>query len=178
MGVGFGASTDVISTTGSQGDRSDVTGMGTAGDIALGLPVTPKLILGGALWASNMMTANYYRSSGVTVPDSMQHPRDFVMLGPFMDWYFLQSTGLHFEAGLGFSALTGYGWSHGTDRGGMALGGGAMIGFGYDAWVSDFWKLGATARLMSAVLAEREAGVTWIHSSTQFPALLLSATYN
>lgn len=181
MGLGFGATNDLVGTSSTDdedGNRSTVTGIGAVGEVLIGAAMTPEVVFGGGLWLSSMSSASYFYDRGAVLPETMQKPRDFAMVGPFVDWYFARRPGLHVQGGLGFALLTGSGWARGNDDGNPGFGGGLSAAFGYDSWVSDTWKLGVLARVTSAVLAERSAGETWIHTTTGFPALLLSATYN
>jgi hypothetical protein len=182
VGFGFGGVTDLVGTAGDEddeGDSSQVTGMATVGEIMLGGTITPDLVLGGGIWASRISSSNYFHDRGMELPDSMRQPQTFVHVGPFVDWYFLRGRGLHAQAGLGFSMLTGHEWETGDpEHDNPALGGGFVAGFGYDTWVADHWRIGVLARITGAVMAELEAGETWIHSTTTFPALALTATYN
>lgn len=182
VGFGFGGVTDVVGTPADEdddGDLSQVTGMATVGEIMLGGTLTPDWVLGGGIWASRIASTNYFHDHGMQLPNPMRQPQTFVLAGPFVDWYFVRNTGLHAQAGLGFSMLTGYDFENGEpEHDNPGLGGGFVAGFGYDTWVSDHWRIGVIARLTGAIMAELEAGETWIHSTTTFPALALTATYN
>jgi hypothetical protein len=182
VGFGFGGVTDYVGTAADEdddGDASQVTGMATIAEIMLGGTLTPDWVLGGGIWASRIASSNYFHDHGMALPDDMRQPQTFVLAGPFVDWYFLRNTGLHAQLGLGFAMLTGYEWENGDpEHDNPGLGGGFVAGFGYDTWVADHWRIGVLARITGAVMAELEAGETWIHGTTTFPALALIATYN
>jgi hypothetical protein len=181
-GFGFGGVTDIVGTASDDdddGDMSQVTGMATVAELMLGGTLTPDWVLGGGIWASRIASTNYFHDRGMALPDPMRQPQTFALAGPFVDWYFLRGTGLHAQAGLGFAMLTGYEWENGDpEHDNPGLGGGFVAGFGYDTWVAEHWRIGVLARITGAVMAELEAGETWIHSTTTFPALALTATYN
>jgi hypothetical protein len=182
VGFGFGGVTDIVGTASDEdddGDMSQITGMATVAEIMLGGTLTPDWVLGGGIWASRIASTNYFHDHGMELPDPMRQPQTFVLAGPFVDWYFLRGTGLHAQLGLGFSMLTGYEFENGEpEHDNPGLGGGLVAGFGYDTWVAEHWRIGVLARITGAVMAELEAGETWIHSTTTFPALALTATYN
>jgi hypothetical protein len=182
VGFGFGGVTDLVGTAGNEddeGDSNQVTGMATVAEIMLGGTIHPDWIVGGGIWASRISSSNYFHDRGMELPVPMRQPQTFMHVGPFVDWYFLRGKGLHAQAGIGFSMLTGHEWETGDpEHDNPAFGGGFVAGFGYDTWVADHWRIGVLARITGAVMAELEAGETWIHSTTTFPALALTATYN
>jgi hypothetical protein len=61
----------------------------------------------------------------------------------------------------------------------VAVGAGAMFGFGYEWWVEKQWGVGVLARVTAAGLAEKDQRKeVWYHGVATFPALLFTATYN
>jgi hypothetical protein len=182
MGLGFGGTMDVVGTVEDDrddGDRSQITGIGAAAELALGHSVADGLVLGGGIWTTQIASSTYFHDRGRELPESLRKPQDFTLIGPFADWYFVPSRGFHAQAGIGFAELSGYRWAQADFSGeDAAFGGGLMLGVGYEWWVDRQWGLGALARLTSAIVAQDEAGTTWVHAVTTFPALMLSATYN
>jgi hypothetical protein len=104
------------------------------------------------------------------------------IIGPFADWYFEPTSGLHaevcpglatFVAGAGEPEYAGPGAQAHT-----ALGFGVSAGVGYEWWIGDQWSIGLLGRLLVGITSGTDnRHVGWSHS-TYAPAALLTATYH
>jgi hypothetical protein len=105
---------------------------------------------------------------------------DFNVFGPFCDYYFNPGRGLHVQGSIGLATVRGLGITDARyDADGIALGGGVMIGFGYEWWVSEQWSFGVLGRFAVAVAtSEDDSGVRWEHGVGASPSLLFTTTYN
>jgi hypothetical protein len=182
LALGFAASRDHAVANPANDvtrDAGSVGGVGTATEVALGGSVSPRLILAGGYFGSTAVATSYERDDGAGLPVALRRNRSFSLVGPFIDWYFASRMGLHAQMGVGVATLSGMRWEQADfeDRR-VAVGAGAMVGFGNEWWVSDNWGLGLTARLTAATLGEEYQGRAYFHAVATFPSLLFSATYN
>jgi hypothetical protein len=179
LSTGFGPYNESISERGED-PHTTVSGVATVGDLAIGGSPRPGLVLGGAVWSSSVLVAEARTDAGALVPPSAGQRSSYSVIGPWMDYYFNPSGGLHMPASLGFAVVRGLdaeGARFNRDQ--VALGAGLMIGLGYEWWVSDEWSLGILARLTGIVATSKDDdGRRWIHAIGSAPSVLFTATYN
>jgi hypothetical protein len=167
----------------------NVTGFGFTFDVALGGSPSPGLVLGGGAFIHAVSRpevddmkatiAGAFDLNGDVEFDGMS----FTLLGGVIDYYPDPSEGLHLNAALGIALLS---MGEGTvrnvaidpffqDHG--AAGFGALVGVGYEWWVSNTFSLGAMARIAYGAPAGDEDDVEWQHH-VWAPAVLFTATMN
>ncbi len=142
---------------------SDSTGLAVSTELSVGTTIRPRLVLGVGTFPMVSPAPDY---DGIDAGG--QHVS---ATGPFVDYYFSSSGGLHVQGGL----LLTVGYLDGSDdrAGNVGMGYGGMVGVGYDRYVSDHWSLGGSVRLT----AYRLYGVDdSIRIAT--PAALLTLTYH
>ncbi|MEZ4362774.1 MAG: hypothetical protein R3B48_21465 [Kofleriaceae bacterium] len=158
-GLGGGVALGALA---SPGGDSDSRGANVATELAVGWTFRPGLVLGVGTFPMVAPGPSYS-----AVDAGGQHTS---ATGPFVDYYFDPRGGLHAQGGLLFAA----GYLDGGEREGVVgLGYGAMVGVGYDAFVTDQWSVGGLAR----VTASRLEGVD-DHLSLASPSLLVTVTYH
>jgi hypothetical protein len=179
LGTGFGGYNESIRLEDADEDTT-VTGMSNVSEVAIGGAVAPGVILGGGAWTSSVMASDRH-IDGMTPPDEViGGSGNFTLVGPFIDWYFNPRRGLHLQGALGFATVRGWDLPEAQDNpDAVSFGGGIMVGFGYEWWVSDGWSLGVLGRLAGVVAAqEDEAEMTWTHAIGTSPSVLFTATLN
>jgi hypothetical protein len=159
-------------------------GIASVSDIAIGGTVAPGWVIGGGIFTADLV-ASTYRASGssASVPPSELDPglRNVTLVGPFVDFYPEVRGGFHVRGALGVSTLTPQVFGHpGTQRSEyLALGGGLMLGVGYDWWVADEWSIGVMSQAGARVLVgEDDDGVEWTHVVLTSPGLYVCLTYH
>jgi hypothetical protein len=189
FGSGFGVyeermESDETSLYGGEvGGRT--TGVATVGEFAMGGTIARGLVLGGGFYTAKLL-AGHFRlddSSAVNPPGELEPElRDLVMVGPFLDWYPKPTRGLHFQAAVGLASLSSgsRGFDDEDDDARYdAVGGGLVLGVGYEWWIGDEWSIGALGRIQAAaVTGEDDANVRWFHGVSTGPTLLLTLTYH
>jgi hypothetical protein len=157
--------------------------------VGVGGSIAPGVVLGGMLLFNHMpspsaTSAESHGPLGTTpIADIDFDPTTFTVVGPFVDYYFDPASGLHAQAALGYGVLSlGQGSDRGTgnrrvqDQSGSGFA--AMIGGGYEWWVSSSWGVGVLGQLMFGLgSGEDSAGYTWRHR-VLVPGLFVSATKN
>lgn len=179
LGTGFGGYAETI-TLEDATQHTQVSGMASVSELMIGGAVRPGFILGGGVWTSSVMTSER-TVGGMEPPDEvLTGSGSFTLAGPFIDWYFHPRRGLHFQAAVGFATVRGYDLPEAEDNPDAAsLGGGAMLGFGYDWWVSDQWSCGILARVVGVgAVQEDDNHMRWTHGIGTSPSLLFTATLN
>jgi len=160
-------------------------GPGAAFELALGVAVSPGLILGVGAYghAFDEPTAKDVQVGQVDFPDVEYDSMTLTILGLFLDYYVNEHQGFHLQGAIGFAFLAvgdaqtadntiQLGSDH--DAGGVGL----MLGLGYEWWVSSAWGLGFLGRLSAAAVAgEGDNNVDWRYQAV-VPALLFTATFN
>jgi hypothetical protein len=188
FGSGFGAYEERVEsekTSLYQGEVAGRTvGLASLGEFAMGGTIGSGFVLGGGVYSAELLVSHFRadHSSAVEPPPELDPElRELVVLGPFIDWYPRPSRGLHLQAAVGFASLTsGTGVAGRDDEDTYrALGGGIVLGVGYEWWIGDEWSLGVLARAQgAAVSGEDEADVRWFHGVSTSPSLLLTLTYH
>jgi len=184
VGLGFSGFGDTVAVEGpsddSFRDHSLVTGFSTVSELAIGGTLKNGLVLGAGLYTASVVTPFVFEGSGRPLPSEFRRPDMFGLLGIMGDFYPNPRRGLHLQAALGVAALTGLnpGGNIWSDRH-AAVGGGAMLGIGYEWWVGEQWSLGILGRGTVAALAEDDAhGVRWFHFVAAWPSILFTVTYH
>ena len=165
-------------------------GFGGATELAVGYAVADGLVLGGGLysvWFSPSAPSVTGTALGATASVSQRVDFDassFHVVGPFIDGYPDPDGGFHLQGGLGFGWVSmggarfpQLGATTVTSNDTSASGFGAMLGLGYEWWVSSAFGLGLSARLTMGFLSGNDANVDWSHTIFA-PALLFTVTMN
>lgn len=184
LGLGFTGLGDTMFSEAKTGDeprdQSTVTGFGTASEIAFGGTIAPGFVLGGGIYGASALATTFERVRGTAPPEELQRPNNFAVIGVMADWYFNPRKGFHAQAALGAASLTGVypEVQRYRDRS-AAVGGGVMLGIGYEWWVSDNWGVGILGRVTGGVLVEEDSrGDRWFHLAAASPSMLFTATYH
>ncbi len=170
LALGVGAFSDSI----KDGDL-EATASGTAftGGLLLGGTPSPGLVVGGGT-AGAYVSSVKLESGGNTV-----EPDDFVLnagvFGPFIDYYFDPTSGLHLHGMIGFGNMTASGADANEDF--VATGPGAVVGIGYEGWIGEQWGLGGLLRVMYLSLNYSEGNDDEDHTVV-VPGLLLTVTHH
>jgi hypothetical protein len=185
---GFGAYDERLSSESSAlygGEiRGRNRGIAAIGELAVGGTVGEGWVIGGGLYSADMVASTFKRGddgAGGVPAELDPELRNLALLGPFFDWYSNPERGFHFQAALGIATLTPRVFGDpATERSEyLAIGGGLMLGAGWDFWVDEDWSVGVLARTTVAVLTGRdEADVRWLHVSITSPSLLVTLTYH
>ena len=136
LALGFAPLVDHVSIedNGAHEGSETVSAFALAGELALGGVVGTSTVLGGGLYTMAALASEYDAGgSGV-------------LLGPFMDHYFGADSGAHLLLAAGYQYL-GRDEVEGTNDSMSLHGGGFMVGFGYEWWLSDSWLMGLLGRL-------------------------------
>lgn len=164
--------------------KSRTRGIATVSELALGGTVSKGVVVGGGIYTADLLASTLRLergSAGEPPPELDTGLRNLVLLAPFIDIYPNPRRGFHVQGALGLAALTAsvFG-SSATDRSKYsAIGGGLMLGAGYDWWVADEWSLGVLGRAtISIVTGEDESGVRWVHVPATSPSFMFTLTYH
>jgi hypothetical protein len=176
MGIGWGSLSAEVDDK-DLNITGDVTGTGVSVELAFGGTVAPGLVIGAGIYGTSVASPEYesngLKSDGGQVVASM--------LGPFLDWYFDPHSGAHFQAAVGYTAITAEQADSDPYPSQDSSGGGfgVMVGAGYEFWIGDQWSLGPLGRLhyMSGEVEGDDTGGKADVSGTVF-SVLLSATYH
>jgi hypothetical protein len=148
IGVGMGLRLDGV----SGGVDGTLSGVGFAGELALGATLWPGFVLGGAIFSDLASSPTFESKAGTKAELSSAH---LSMFGPMADWYFSPAeNGFHVQAALTFAVVSIDYQSAGVSIGRSASGIGAVIGAGYEWAVADEWAVGALARVSLAGLSD------------------------
>jgi hypothetical protein len=159
-------------------------GFASVSDLAIGGTVAPGWVIGGGIFSADLVASTLRISgSGLAAPPAELDPglRSISLFGPFVDWYPNVRGGFHARAAVGLSTLTPRVFGHpSTQRSEyLAVGGGLVLGVGYDWWVADEWSIGimsqVTARLMTG---KDDTDTKWTHLVTTTPGLYVCLTYH
>jgi hypothetical protein len=179
VSTGFAAYDEMILRSEDTKARTTITGMGTAGELAIGGTIG-RMVLGGGIWSTSVMASDITtKGGGVSVAAIPTERPTFALLGPFIDSYFDPKRGFHIQIALGLAAMRGYelgGYSLDTDA--FSFGGGFMVAFGHEWWVAKQWSVGVLGRVSGALTTEKVAGERYYHVIGSAPAALFTVTYH
>lgn len=188
FGTGFGVIDERLSSESSATYGGEVhgrnRGMAALGELAIGGTIGEAWVFGGGIYSADLVASTYKRGDGANAPPPPEldpELRNLALLGPFFDWYPNPHRGFHFQGALGLATLTPrvFGDSATERSEYLAVGGGLMLGAGYDVWVDEEWSLGVLARTTAAVCSGRDdADVRWLHLVITSPSLLVTLTYH
>lgn len=168
LGLGAGYLTGDISTPDLEDDGvTDQTPSGLAflGEFAIGTTVAPGIVIGGGSYSVSVPSPMIKVTAGGQSVDFKAGAATLSSIGPFIDYYFDPSKGLHAQAALLLTYVSvGKGTANqqvgetlpGEKSGGTGYG--AMLGLGYEAWIGDEWSVGGLARLTYASASIRASG--------------------
>jgi hypothetical protein len=126
-----------------------VTGPGVASDLMIGGTPARGFVVGGALIATQAPDPDF---DGDRLQLETNNDATWVLIGPFVDFFFAPRKGFHLGAAAGPSAI----WYRDLDpdpddeRREAYAGVGAAGWAGYDAWISSNWSLGGYLRVTAA----------------------------
>lgn len=140
-GIGPGYALGTNSAGSADGAKADVRALDISTELAAGGTVLPGLVVGGGTF-SMIAPAPKYEVSGASSTAGGHHVSG---TGAFADYYFDPRQGLHAQLAVLFTA----GYLEGKDgkESGLGFGFGAMLGGGYELFVSDQISLGAVLRV-------------------------------
>jgi hypothetical protein len=179
VGTGVGTHLGTI-TVADSGDRTEITGVSSVSELAIGAAIAPGLIFGGGFFTSNILAAERAVHGAAPPAEVLDGGNDFSLFGPFVDYYVDPTRGLHFQAAVGVVTINGVGLARGDlDEDETALGAGVMFGVGYDWWVSDEWSIGLLGRItLGTAVTDELDGQQWTYDLGAAPSLLVTATFN
>ncbi len=190
FGLGFGGFSEGLSSedknAADEPSQGRIGGVSSVGEFMIGSAISRRLVLGGGFWTSTILVSDFTQTSGNDVPNDLQEPGNFTIVGAFGDYYFGQMPrrrvigAFHAQAGLGLGVLNGIRPEQVREEDPrVAIGPGVMFGFGYEWWIHEQWGLGVLARLTAGGLVEKDdRGDFWYHGAATFPSFLFTATYN
>jgi hypothetical protein len=188
IATGFGVLDERLSSESSARYGGEVHGRNRGivqlGEIAIGGTVGEAWVFGGGVYSADLLASTYKRGNGaISIPPAELDPelRNVSLIGPFFDWYPNPHRGFHFQSALGLATLTPrvFGDSATERSEYLAVGGGLMLGAGYDVWVDEEWSLGVLARTTAVACSGRDdSDVRWLHVVITSPSLLVTLTYH
>jgi len=158
-------------------------------EAAIGGSIAPGFVAGGALFVSYLPSPSATNASSKGAPFSGPigeldfDPTTITVIGPFVDYYFNPNLGFHVQGCVGYGLLS---FGEGNQPGGGTLhvnaqtgsGLAAVVGGGYEWWVSESWGVGVLGQLMMGWgSGDDTMSHTWKHQ-VLVPGLLVSATMN
>lgn len=169
-------------SSGEIGARS--RGIASSSDLAVGGTFAPGWVLGGGFFTADLLASTLRMrptNSGAVPAELDPGLRDLVLIAPFLDYYPNPRSGFHVQAAPGVSLLTPrvFGDAATQQSKYLAVGGGLLLGTGYDFWVNEEWSLGVLWQFGIHILGGKDdAGNEWTHVITTSPALSVTLTYH
>jgi hypothetical protein len=149
-----------------------VSGLATSSELAIGTTMGPVVVGVGAYTVAGLLTQTRTRGAE-PLPSNASGLPSLAVVGPFLDRYLDPTKGLHVQLALGFALLSD---ASRDDSPLQAVGGGFVVGAGYEWWVSEQWSAGVLARSTMALTTGRDEGVRHVQWTTAGPEVLLSLT--
>lgn len=170
MGLGGGGLHDSFQLTNAGAVSGDASGPSGSLELAAGGAIVPGVILGGALFFESV------QSPKITVLGETQssdiHVGTLGMIGPFVDWYLNPRKGFHLQGAIGAARITLRDGS-GAVSDQSPVGGGLVLGVGYEWWIGDDWGLGVMGRFTGARLTDNS-----LTHDVQAGSVLATLTFN
>jgi hypothetical protein len=181
LGAGYLSDSETV-TVGATSIDDSVTGGGLVLELKLGGTLGRGFVLGGGIEGGAFPSPQVKLSDGTAVTGT-NSTVDVSMIGPFIDYYFDPSEGLHLQALVGYGVISVSSQNaNGTTTSGSSPAGLALsVGFGDEWWVGEQWSIGVLARLqyLSAKNDQSILGVDFTdHNSVIVPGLLATFTFH
>lgn len=162
--------------------KGRLRGMAALAELALGGSIGRGWVLGGGIYSADLIASTFRSNPGSALPPAELDTglRSVTVIGPFLDWYARESGGFHLQFGLGLGTMTPQVFGDPATRQSeyAAIGGGLMLGVGYEWWVDDDISLGILSRTTAVLLrGHDDADVAWTHFGLTSPGLLVTLTY-
>lgn len=180
LGSGFGAYSETVGYgTGEEDPRSGVTGMGTAGELALGGTVGRGLVFGGGSWSTTVQASDVSNSNGGVSTRALRGTPSLTLLGPFLDYYVDPEKGFHLQGAVAIATSRELNVDTGkVDRDQASIGAGLMFGIGQEWWIGEQWSAGVLGRGVVAGTTNKTEGQRYWHVITAVPSVLFTITYH
>ena len=161
--VGVGPGYPIATFAPDQGAASGASGPGVNTELAAGITIRPRLVIGGGTFPMVSPSPSYDGAD-----PGGQHVSG---TGPFVAYWLDARGGLQLQAGVLFTA--GYLDGSDTRASQVGFGYGGMAGVGYDRFIADQWSVGALARVTAYRLYGVEDAIR-----IASPSLLVTFTYH
>jgi hypothetical protein len=153
----------------TEGSQSSTSGTGLGLELSLGGTIDPGIVIGGTIFfqqANQSATATVDTAAG-TVTSSLSYNLNFLVMGPFIEWYPNPHGGFHFG---GFAGLAGVNTSSsdGSSSSSTSTGFGGGVQAGYDFWLSRQLSFGLSGRFAAGTISDSSNG-------SSAPSLTVSA---
>jgi hypothetical protein len=164
--------------------KSRTRGIASVGELALGGTIYRGLVLGGGIYTADLVASTLKLEEDSVGPPPIEldtELRNLVLIAPFIDIYPNPRYGFHIQGALGLALLTPrvFGSSATEQSEYAAVGGGLMLGVGYEWWIADEWSLGVLGRATINVLTGKdEDDVRWVHIPITSPSFMVTITYH
>jgi hypothetical protein len=176
MGLGAGYTVFKVTPVEETDSTGGGAGMTVPVELAIGGSPTPGFVLGFGSYAVNMPGVTYTGGRGDFVVEEEGDYGSIAMLGPFADIYPAPRSGFHLQFAPCFTVVSPGGSDTLVSDSLSGIGFGAMVGLGYEGWVSDQWGLGILLRnqFIYAQISDEEDDR--FNTFGYVPALLMTAT--
>lgn len=186
MGIGLGGGSFAGSVTSSD---STLDGAGIEGK---GLTIPIELSLGGTLGSGFVLGVSSFGDATPAPHDTVKNYGQQVegdagtiivsAIGPFVDYYFDPTAGLHAQAGIGYAAVTAQKGSGSPEIPGDDYAGSgylATLGFGWESWIGEQWSAGILGRVQYGAASLKASGSSdTADVKILLPTLLATFTYH
>ncbi len=115
-------------------------------ELAIGGTPSPGVVIGGGSWAVHVPSATYTAGRGDFTSEETADYGSISMLGPFVDVYPAPRFGAHLQFAPCLALVAPGTSSEIVTEELSGTGFGAMVGVGYEGWVSDQWGMGLLVR--------------------------------
>jgi hypothetical protein len=176
LGVGAGYLTSKLTRAEDAEAAGGGVGFTVPVELAFGGTPTPGFVIGAGSWAVHAPALTHTSGRGDFVREAEASYGSISMLGPFADIYPAPRAGFHVQFAPCLT-LVGTGTSSVTPEELTGVGFGAMLGLGYEGWVSDQWGVGVLVRSQFAYAQLSAESSSERYNFFGFtPALLFTAT--
>jgi len=172
-GPGYLSDSEKVTIGGASSPDYSIHGFAPGFEFYAGGTLAPGLALGGVF---NFMVASgpSFSGGGVSGTASNDVKLNFMMIGPYVDYYLDPTNGLHLLGTIDYSIANA---SNGNSSSNASTGFGLGLGVGYDFWVADEWSLGVLGRFNYAHMTYSNGPATATDNMIA-PAIEFSAAFN
>jgi hypothetical protein len=170
LGLGYASVKESVGGT----DLGTISGLGGAAQLMIGGTVARGLVIGGGIQTGVFPGPKLSTASGYSGSASNDLKLNISAVGPFIDYYFDPTQGLHLQAliGLGTMSISDSNGNRSSNNpSGLAL----AIGIGNEWWIGEQWSFGVLGRLQY-INAKSGTSPLEVTDSALVPALLATFT--
>lgn len=156
------------------------SGPGGGVELSIGGTIDPGIVIGGTIFFQEAQQPDFTATTSTgSITTSTQNNLDFLIVGPFIEWYPNPHGGFHFGGFAGLaqvSASTQDGTQVSGSQSSTGIGGGVDVG--YDFWILPQWAFGISGRFAGGSMSTNNSDSSTTSQKVSAAQLMFSLLWH